>query len=118
EAHRAARSATSAARQVATRPALDERAAADTGVVLDDLVAAWDDLSLPLAIERPADLRAAATRLQRAAPVVLAATEAVRATAASELQAREDRWSPLAERLARWLGAGRASAGAEPQVKA
>ncbi|MPY94441.1 MAG: AAA family ATPase [Acidimicrobiia bacterium] len=118
QADRRARLATGSARQLAARPALDEDSAAELGIDVSALVAAWDDLSLPVTLDDAAALRAAAERLRRAVPAVIATTEQVRAAAAAELQAREDRWSPIAERLARWLDDGRAAGLAEPQVKA
>ncbi|WP_308014403.1 MULTISPECIES: AAA family ATPase [unclassified Rhodococcus (in: high G+C Gram-positive bacteria)] len=50
-------------------------------------------------------------------PDVIVAAEAVRASAAAELAAREDRWAPVAGRLAAWVGLERAARDSDEDVE-
>jgi energy-coupling factor transporter ATP-binding protein EcfA2 len=119
-AHDHARRALAAVRQLVRPPALDVAAAEHLGVDLDDLARAWHAIAIPSGLDAgdAGQLRALASALLGAAPEVDAKAAEVRGAAAVQLRSREDLWSPLAERLARWLDGGRAAEAAEPQVKA
>ncbi len=66
-----------------------------------DLVAALDSWRTGLASSR--DLASLAAHLESKAPPLVAAIEALRAAAATELARREDRWKPVTPVLAAWL---------------
>jgi ABC-type lipoprotein export system ATPase subunit len=57
-----------------------------------------------------------ADHIGSAFPDVITAAEAVRAQAVAELAAREDRWAPLAGRLAVWVGLERAARASDEDV--
>lgn len=117
----------------AVRRATDVRAEAGTlvspapaalaeaaGVAVDSAAASaqWRRWSTP---PQGDDLGLLATHIDTVAPDLIAAIAGVRAAAAAELERREDRWRPIAQRLVAWLpDAERAQAHREglPQLRA
>src|SRR5690606_35250234 len=76
--------------------------------------AAWAQLP-EVRANRPDDLRELADHLAGAGGLVAAVDEA-RTLAATELASREDRWAPLAERTAAWMGQWRAATDHRPTI--
>src|SRR5690606_16551166 len=75
---------------------------------------AWAQLP-EVRANRPDDLRELAGYLAGAGGLVSAVDEA-RTLAATELASREDRWAPLAERTAAWMGQWRAATDHRPTI--
>lgn len=124
-AHRAAESALRKARELLTAP---PKLLAQLGEMgLDGLAAAreqweaWHAGSSLHAGSSTDDLTALATHLDTRHPAFASAIEALRTSAAAELQRREDRWRPVATAISEWSHfALDARVGAEdlPRIKA
>jgi energy-coupling factor transporter ATP-binding protein EcfA2 len=93
------------------------RQPAPAGVSTDELVANWSTWAAPPDVcgDEPDDLRALADHLGLASEVATE-VEQVRKVASTELAEREDRWSPVAQRVAAWIDQGRAAADASPTI--
>jgi hypothetical protein len=89
------------------------RAGIDTAPV----AAAWTAWSAtpPTRPDAPTDLRTLADHLDHAADLVDAIVS-VRKQSADELIARDDRWAPVAKRIAAWIDQGRAAARATSTI--
>jgi hypothetical protein len=90
----------------------------DSGIDTADLAHVWTTWVAipPVSADDPDDLRRLGDHL--ALTVELAdAIAAVRKSAAGELASREDRWSPVARRIAVWIEQGRDADRAKPVIK-
>jgi energy-coupling factor transporter ATP-binding protein EcfA2 len=120
-AERAHREATAgvqeAERLVSNPPAVLHQStggAVDTSSVVDS----WKAWAARPSVQAndPDNLRALAEHLGQVGDLA-AAVDKVRAAAAAEMAAREDRWAPIAQRVAAWIDLGRAAAAARPTIK-
>lgn len=118
-AHRAAESALRKARALLTAP---PRLLAQLGEIdLDGLAAACKEWEAWHAGASMDDSTALAVHLETRHPAFASAIDALRKSAAAELQRREDRWRPIAAAISEWTESARdARVGAEdlPRIKA
>jgi energy-coupling factor transporter ATP-binding protein EcfA2 len=118
----AGRAVRAAAALVRPLPAAVERGD-EVGVDTTGLAKAWAALAEAVHAAQaepggtePGGLRRLAGDLALATDVIDAAAP-VRRHAADELAARDDRWTPLAKRVAAWIDQGRAAASAKPVAR-
>lgn len=117
-AHRAATQAVRDAERLVTDPPAILEHAPD-GVVetaaLREAWAAWGNHA-PTRAGNPDDLRSLADHLSQADDLATH-IDKVRAAAAGEVAACDDRWAPIAQRVAAWIDQGQAAAAARPTIK-
>jgi hypothetical protein len=118
DARRLAHGAVAEAQSVVVRPPIDGDAGSATGIDTTELARRWQEWRSAadgIAIDPPA-LEVAAERLVAGFVALLPAVDDVRGAATRVLRERDDRWGPVAERIAGWLHDARAAQQAEPAI--